>query len=56
MGRPVVTPDHEKAPLIRTLGRVIYFDGVKEGAKPREAFPHSPAEMSSRPQGEKEEY
>lgn len=48
-GRPEATPDHQKAPLIRAVGRVIYFDGVKrEGAKLREAFPHSPAEISSR--------
>lgn len=44
---PGVTPDQEKAPLIRTLGRVIYFDSVEEGAKLHEAFPHSPAEISS---------
>lgn len=43
-----MTPGHEKAPLIRILGRVIYFDSSKEGAKLREAFPHSPAEISSR--------
>lgn len=43
-----MTPDQEKVALIRTLGRVINFDSVEEGAKLHEAFPHSPAEISSR--------
>lgn len=59
-GRPEATPDHQKAPLIRTVGRVIYFDGVK--GKVLNSVKHSliaPLKFhpeQARPHGEKEEY